>query len=171
MWDAQTGAPTGQPLRHEGGVTEASYSPDGRRIITGGEDGTVSLRDAHTNALLGVLTAPGKNNAATFHPSKDEVLIARSAKDGEARIWRIPPHPAPKPAFEYLHDHLKTIAIFLILLALLFERVWHISNRHRFNQRLHYYAPGSYDKTAGQLRSAYEKFLKLIRLRGKAVKA
>lgn len=169
-WDTQTGALLSQAL-HEGKVTQSSYSPDGRRIITGGEDGTVSLRDAHTNALLGVLPAPGKINAAIFHPSKDEVLIARSSKDGEARIWRIPPHSAPKPAFEYVQDHLNTIAIFSILLALLFERVWHISNRHRFNQRLHYYTPGSSDKTAGQLRSAYEKFIKLMRLRRRAVKA
>ncbi|MGZ5077663.1 MAG: WD40 repeat domain-containing protein, partial [Methylobacter sp.] len=112
QWDAQTGAPLGQPLQHEYAVRQSSYSPDGRRIITGGDDGTVRLWDAETNALLGVLPAPGRVGTAVFHPNKDQVLIARSAKDGEARIWRIPPYPAAKPAFEFVQDHLKTIAIF-----------------------------------------------------------
>lgn len=173
QWDAQTGAPVGQPLRHEDAVRQASYSPDGQRIITGSDDGTVRLWDAKTNALLGVLPAPGRVGTAVFHPNKDQVLIARSAKDGEARIWRISPYPAIKPAFEYAQDHLKTIAIFSILLALLLERASHIFSRHRFNQRLHYYAPGSSDKTARhsgslgvvvRLRSAYEKFVKRMRL-------
>ena len=34
VWDAESGKPVGEPMRHEDMVTAASFSPDGQRIVT-----------------------------------------------------------------------------------------------------------------------------------------
>jgi hypothetical protein len=38
LWDARTGEPVGQSLRHNGSVTSAAFSPDGTRIVTASAD-------------------------------------------------------------------------------------------------------------------------------------
>ena len=34
VWDAQTGKPLTEPLRHEGEIMSAQFSPDGLRVVT-----------------------------------------------------------------------------------------------------------------------------------------
>lgn len=170
QWDARTGTPVSKPLQHENTVPQASQSSDGQRIVTVHDDGTAWLSDAKTKDWLGVLPAATGVSSVAFHPEGNRVLIAGGS---EARIWRISPYPAPKPAFEFVQNHLKIVAIFLVLLALLLERTWYVFSQYRLKQRLHYYAPGISNKTAGRprslgvvvrLRSAYEKFVKRMRL-------
>jgi hypothetical protein len=43
LWDVATGWPIGPPLIHQHWVSAASFSPDGRRILTGSRDGTARL--------------------------------------------------------------------------------------------------------------------------------
>jgi hypothetical protein len=43
VWDAATGAPKGEPLRHKGDVTNASFNRDGSKIITSCADGTARV--------------------------------------------------------------------------------------------------------------------------------
>lgn len=42
-------------LGHTGGINSASFSPDGRRIVTASEDGTAKIWDAESLELLGTL--------------------------------------------------------------------------------------------------------------------
>ena len=43
LWDAATGAPLGEPMRHEGAVLSAAFGPDGARVLTTSDDGTARL--------------------------------------------------------------------------------------------------------------------------------
>jgi WD40 repeat protein len=43
VWDALTGQPLTEPMRHRRAVTSAEFSPDGRRILTGSLDGTARI--------------------------------------------------------------------------------------------------------------------------------
>jgi WD40 repeat protein len=38
IWDAATRTPIGQPMRHDGWVISAAFSPDGTRVVTASED-------------------------------------------------------------------------------------------------------------------------------------
>lgn len=54
VWDAETGEPVTPPIEHQGGVFAASFSPDGRRLLTGSREwrydgkGKVRLLDLAT---------------------------------------------------------------------------------------------------------------------------
>jgi hypothetical protein len=51
LWDAATGQPVAEPLRHEGGIRSAVFSSDGARILTASDDETARLWDAATGEL------------------------------------------------------------------------------------------------------------------------
>ena len=58
LWDARSGKPLGEPLRHENSVTAVAFSPEGDRVLTGSED--------NDRAALGrpLGQAPGRAPAA-----------------------------------------------------------------------------------------------------------
>jgi WD40 repeat protein len=43
VWDATTGKPVTAPLKHQGAVTAAAFSADGRRVITVSKDKTARV--------------------------------------------------------------------------------------------------------------------------------
>src|SRR5215471_1415713 len=53
LWDVATGAPIGEPMRHEDEVVDAAFSPDGARIATASKDRTARLWDAATLKPIG----------------------------------------------------------------------------------------------------------------------
>ena len=52
MWDAQTGTELLTLPGHGSWVISATYSPDGRRIITSGEDAFVQIHTTDMDELL-----------------------------------------------------------------------------------------------------------------------
>ena len=86
VWLAQTGKPAGPPLAHRDGVLYATFSHDGKRVITCGEDFAASL----WNPTSGLRLAPALQHRhqvlyAVF--SADDRLVATISREGTVAVW------------------------------------------------------------------------------------
>ncbi len=78
--------PVGEPLRHDGNVRAASFSPDGRWVVTASADGTARVWDASHGRPVGeFLRHEAGVNAASFSP--DGRWVVTASADGTARVW------------------------------------------------------------------------------------
>jgi RNA polymerase sigma factor (sigma-70 family) len=103
FWDL----PTGKPVRtvpvadettprgppddnvrgvHYGGVLAVAYSPDGRLLASGSEDGTVRLWDAAAGRELHALRGHGREVASVAF-SPDGKVLASGSLDNTIRLW------------------------------------------------------------------------------------
>ena len=85
LWDAASGKPIGEPMKHESAVTSAQFSPDGQRVVTASHDKTARLWDAATGKPIG---EPMKHESAVtsaqFSPDGQRVVTASGDKHGAA---------------------------------------------------------------------------------------
>ena len=85
VWDAATGKPLGDPIRHKGAVESASFSPDGGKIVTASVD-QVRVWDAATGEPLGEsMRHANEVSGATFSPDSQKIVTV--GDDNSARIW------------------------------------------------------------------------------------
>jgi WD40 repeat protein/serine/threonine protein kinase len=91
VWDVATGRPVTAPIRHEGVVPRASFSPDGRFLLTtcvrrAADRGQVQVWDAATGrAVTPPLAHPQSVLHETFSP--DGKLVATGCRDRAVRVW------------------------------------------------------------------------------------
>ena len=86
LWDARSGKPLVEPLRHEGAVSAVAFSPEGDRVLTGSSDNTARLWDGRSgNLLVEPLRHEGGVSAVAFSPEGDRVLTG--SWDNTARLW------------------------------------------------------------------------------------
>lgn len=100
IWDAARGIPVGPPMDIGNVPRQASFSPDGMRIVTIGDDPPGPVRpdtlpsldarkarvwDVATGRLLAELLHPKEVRSAEFSPDGQAVLTASGDKD--ARLW------------------------------------------------------------------------------------
>jgi WD40 repeat protein/tetratricopeptide (TPR) repeat protein len=86
VWDLASGRPVTPPSAFPGGITRASFSPDGHWVLTAGLDGTARVWDAAT-ARPAVPPLPHGEavQQAVFHPDGRRVLTV--SLDGIVRVW------------------------------------------------------------------------------------
>jgi hypothetical protein len=88
LWDARTGAPRGEPLKHAS-VLAVAFSPDGQTVLTGCGDKTARLWDARTGAPRGEpLKHEGEVYAVAFSPDGQTVL---TWSEKTAQMWPVSP--------------------------------------------------------------------------------
>ncbi len=74
------------PLRHEGPVYSAAFSPDGALVVTASDDKTAQVWNAATGAPIGKpLQHTETVWSAAFSP--DSLLVVTASKDQTAQVW------------------------------------------------------------------------------------
>ncbi len=87
IWDAATGRQIRQ-LTGSGSIQflAVTFSPDGRRVISGGRDGQAEIWDVDSGRrVLSLVAHVGPVTSAVYSP--DGALVATSADDGTLRLW------------------------------------------------------------------------------------
>jgi len=96
VWDSTSGRAVTAPLRHGGLVRAVQFSPDGRKLLSASDDGTVRLWDPETGHLI---SEPMRHGArvmdAQFSPDGSQVVTFSS--DKAVRIWEVTQAPLPVP--------------------------------------------------------------------------
>jgi WD40 repeat protein len=86
LWDAATRAAISEPLRHEGQVIGAVYSPEGKRILSWSSDKTLRLWDAATGDAIGKpLRHEDIVTGAAYSPDGKRILSW--SNDKTLRLW------------------------------------------------------------------------------------
>ena len=88
MWDAESGTEIAVLNGHSNGVQAASFSPDGKRIVTASDDQTARVWDAETGKEIALLKA---HDGTVFDAkwSPDGRRLVTAGQDRVARVWDV----------------------------------------------------------------------------------
>ncbi|MQY27387.1 nSTAND1 domain-containing NTPase [Nocardia aurantia] len=88
VWDVASGRPIGRPLNVDIGLLgSVDVSPDGRRIITGGQDRTVRLWDLESGQPIGQPLIGHTNAVSSVAFSPDGRRVVSGSFDATVRLW------------------------------------------------------------------------------------
>jgi WD40 repeat protein len=92
LWQAETGWHLGPPIAHRMPVWALAFSPDGRLLMTGCEDGRARLFSTATGAPVGrPLEGSGTVTAVSFDRTGTAAVMTGAGGDGQsiARVWNV----------------------------------------------------------------------------------
>jgi hypothetical protein len=96
VWDARTGRPLTEPLKHGKPVNFAQFSPDSTRVVTASDDGAARVWDAQTGQpLTDPLSHAAELFCAQFSPDGRRIVTA--CRDNSARVWDVDFAPSRCP--------------------------------------------------------------------------
>ena len=84
IWDADTGKPVSEPLKHDQAVTSATFSADGKWLLTVAEN-SARLWEVATGKPGETLKHDNRVHSALFSP--DGKWIVTAAENLSARVW------------------------------------------------------------------------------------
>jgi WD40 repeat protein/serine/threonine protein kinase len=88
IWDAFTGAPQTEPLRHKHEVVYLAFSADDRFLATASHDYTAQVWNARDGSMaLPPLAHPDRVIRVAFSPDGEK--LATACLDGVARVWSL----------------------------------------------------------------------------------
>ena len=88
IWDVETGAAVGNPLKgYTSLVLSIAYSPDGRLIVSGSHDCTIRIWDAETGAAIRKPLNGHTSDVCSVAYSPDGRHIASGSFNKTIRIW------------------------------------------------------------------------------------
>lgn len=88
IWDVETGQQIGRPMKgHSDEVETASFSPDGKRIVSASADNTIRIWDAETGQQIGQPLEGHTSDVTSVSFSPDGRRIVSASSDGTIRLW------------------------------------------------------------------------------------
>jgi WD40 repeat protein len=88
IWNTESGQQMAILKGHDGLVLTAAFSPDGRRLITGGTDKTARIWDVETGQVMTVLTGHTDRVAEVAFSTDGQRVITLSG-DQTAGVWDV----------------------------------------------------------------------------------
>ncbi len=82
VWDLDEAGATYHFEEHSDQVNDMAYSPDGTRLASASEDGTVKVWNAQTGALIETLTYPGPVYALDWSPDGEQIAYGGADLSG-----------------------------------------------------------------------------------------
>jgi WD40 repeat protein/tRNA A-37 threonylcarbamoyl transferase component Bud32 len=87
VWDVQTGQELHRLRGHESAGTSVVWSPDGKRLLSGGEDKTARVWDATTGKPIFVLRGHQEIIVTDVAWSRDGSRLATACRDQTVKLW------------------------------------------------------------------------------------
>ncbi|MCA1597133.1 MAG: hypothetical protein LC772_12030 [Chloroflexi bacterium] len=87
MWNARTGRSRAIYTEHGGDVTSASFSPNGRQVLTGSKAGSANVWDVRTLKTIASIGVEDAVGIALISPDGDEIVTAPEYA-GQAVLWQ-----------------------------------------------------------------------------------
>jgi WD40 repeat protein/serine/threonine protein kinase len=96
---------------HNGGVAGLAFSPDGKRLASGGKDLTVKIWDTTTGTIIRELTDFGASVESVDFSPDGRMLATGEWGSGSIRIWDVQTwQELPAPAHDQLGKRISTVA-------------------------------------------------------------